>query len=559
VRKLLGAVMLALLTGCNAMEEPRWQRTPEHAKIAPESAPLRQLLQKATPNTTTDNTAHTMSKKNTALAATMQKASQAHAPEDSGIYPLTDGIEAFAVRNALIKNAKTSIDLQYYTLHHDLSSRLLVREMVHAADRGVRIRILIDDMDVLGRDREMTILSAHKNIDVRIYNPIRRMRGTFLTRSIMFLANLNTQHRRMHNKTWIADGVLAITGGRNIGDKYFNAGDTDNFSDLDVLLGGPIVGKLSDSFDAYWNAPQVFPVELFSKHPEGDDSQIQKIIFKTNAFTSKERVARHPYLKALDTAEQKVLPTTLKQMLWGQVNFYADEPSKIEHAPKFNHLHVEAGKPANSDSVPFNALLPLIENAKKEVLIINPYFIPGDQFTALLAQLVQNNVRVVVLTNSLESNDVPMINGPYGRYRQQLLQAGVELYELRANPDVEAAPQWRLPIFTWRGSRAALHTKAVLIDEQISFVGSMNLDPRSVVWNTEVGVIAHQTELTNKIKQVFNSAISPKYSYHLTLNAHNQITWSSHLPNTAATTKEPTPFWRRVSRRIGTWLPERYL
>lgn len=486
-------------------------------------------------------------KRASASLADLLKQSNPHstAAGESGIYPLTDGVEAFAMRATLIKNAQHSLDLQYYSLHKGLSSRLLIRDLVRAADRGVQVRILIDDMNMLGRDHEMTIFSAHPNISVRMYNPVRRFRATAVSRIVMFAFNLKTLQRRMHNKVWIADNTLAITGGRNIGDRYFNASSSDNFADLDVLVGGQVVADMQASFDQYWQAPEVLPVEAFEKNPAGDVVAIQKMIFKTNALTRKERVARHPYLNALNESETHILPRVLPQMLWGQIDFFADAPDKINQSPPSMLVQINP-----SGSVPFDALLPYIQNAKKEVLIVSPYFIPGDGFTQVLSDLMARGVRVILFSNSLESNDVPLVNGPYGRYRKTLLQAGLELYELRGFPDVPKEPQWRLPFFSWNGSRIALHSKAVVIDGETSFVGSMNIDPRSLVWNTELGLIAHSDAFAKQLRAGFFSAFEPRYSYKVTLDGQGRLNWSAPIEGLPPTRVEPGNLWRRLQRNI---------
>ena len=604
-----GGGIALLLSACNAFLPAVYTPVAEpHAEVDVDS-PLAQMVYRIQPKVVpvADAFEHDeltvphnklkkgeeMKQKRLSLPASLEALTAQVDAQASGIYPLSDGVEAFAVRNALVKNAKHSLDLQYYSLHKGLSSRLLIRELVRAADRGVKIRILIDDMDTLGRDKEMTILAAHENIDVRIFNPIRRLRGTVVSRWLMFVANINTQHRRMHNKVWLADGVLGITGGRNIGDQYFNANESDNFSDLDVLLGGAAVQQMQLSFDGFWNSAKSIPVEVFEKAPQADNAKdIQKMIFSTNALTRKERVLRHPYLAALDEAEHNVLPDVLPKLMWGTVDFYSDIPEKISETPpamgvRMPHNNVQSG------SVVFDALMPYISAAQHEVIIANPYFLPGDDVVASLSKLVAKGVTVKVLTNSLESNDVPLVNGPYSRYRLKLLRAGVLLYELRGFPDVEKTPQWRLPIFSWKGSRTALHTKAVVIDGVVSFVGSMNLDPRSIVWNTEVGVISKQPQFAQSLRDILSNAMSLDYSYIVRLDESGRLEWRTHgrtadgdqggaidrnvIRNTidkktavglkSATAprkieifqRERGNFWRRLEQRVGAWLPETFL
>lgn len=519
-----------------------------------------------------DKTGPPMKNKRMSLSASIKSFQTASDANASGIYALVDGVEAFAVRNALIKNAERSLDLQYYSLHKGLSSRLLIRELVRAADRGVKIRILIDDTDTLGRDKEMTLLSAHENIKVKIFNPIRRFRGTMVSRGLMFVTHLNSMQRRMHNKVWLADGVLAVTGGRNIGDRYFNANAEDNFSDLDALLGGEVVTHVQASFDAYWTSNNAVSVETFNQKPLTESAtEIQQMIVNTNALTRKERVALHPYLSALAQAEDHVLPNLMPKMKWGQIGFYSDLPDKVNALLASDRIVVaKANEPMASGSKVLDALMPYVSKAQHEVIIVNPYFLPGDDMAQELVRLVKTGVAVTLLTNSLEANDVPLVNGAYSKYRLQLLRAGVKIFELRGFPEVGKTAQWRLPIFSWQGSRAALHSKAVVIDGRISFVGSMNLDPRSVLWNTEVGVIAHQPAFAAQLRDVLLSATAPRYSYAVELDERGKLLWRTtvDVPNqsvggvaaeSVVLRRERGNFWRRLQKSLGASVPERYL
>lgn len=520
-----------------------------------------------------DKTGPTMRKQRMSLSATIKSFQTPSADVNaSGIYALADGVEAFAARNALIKNAERSLDLQYYSLHKGLSSRLLIRELVRAADRGVKIRILIDDTDTLGRDKEMILLSAHENIKVKIFNPIRRFRGTMLSRALMFATHIKSMQRRMHNKVWLADGVLAVVGGRNIGDKYFNANAEDNFSDLDALLGGEVVGRIQTSFDEYWHSPNAVAVETFVQEPLTESAhEIQQMIIKTNALTRKERVAHHPYLTALNEAENHILPNLMPKMSWGQIDFYSDSPNKVTTPLAHDRITVaSSGEKMNSGSSVLDALMPYIINAQHEVIIVNPYFLPGEEMAQVLSDLVKRGVAVTLLTNSLEANDVPLVNGPYSRYRLKLLKAGVKVFELRGFPEVGKTAQWRLPIFSWQGSRAALHSKAVVVDGKTSFIGSMNLDPRSILWNTEVGVIAQQPIFAKHLREVLLGATALRYSYAVELDSSRRLVWRTTAENlnqsadeadvgSSVLTRERGNFLRRLQKSLGASIPERYL
>ena len=507
----------------------------------------------------------------------------ARGDSDSAMYPLSNGVEAFAARSALIKNAKYSLDLQYYTLQKGLSSRLLLREIVTAADRGVRVRILLDDREHLGRDTEMLMLNAHPNIEVRLFNPVKRYRSNVVSRWVVFLSNLNTLRRRMHIKMWLADGVLGITGGRNLGDRYFNAGDEDNFTDMDVMLGGAVVDKMQAGFDSYWNSEQVLPVDAFDSHREEmRREQISQMIFRTNRLTQLERVSRHPYLQALKDTEQELLPIVLSKVTWGQVDFLMDPPSKITRLSDPVDIRLPERGVIRPSTPVFDSLIRAMSQAKSEVLIVSPYFLPGDELTQFLINLHDTGIRITVLTNSLQSNDVPVVHGHYDYYRDRLLQAGIAVYELRGYPDVPAQPQWRHPMFSIKGSRTALHSKVVVIDGQTSFVGSMNLDPCSVTGNTEAGVLIAQPVFAAQLRQLFFTQLEPKYSFevrqtqvqnkvqnkgenqiktHWYLGAEPAMDETPTMQNTSGTTitNEPGSLWRKVQKYIGSWLPEHYL
>ena len=492
---------------------------------------------------------------------------------ESAVYPLYDGVEAFAARNALIKNAQSSLDLQYYTMQKGLSTRLLLREVVAAAERGVRIRILLDDREQLGRDKDMLILNAHPNIEVRVYNPIKRFRGTLVTRWAVFLSNLSTLRRRMHIKMWLADGVMGVTGGRNLSDRYFNAGEEDNFSDMDVLIAGETVRQMQAGFDAYWNSAQVMAVDDFGPlRTEWRREQISKMLLKTSRLTRKERVQRHPYLQALKQTEDVMLSEVVDKMVWGKVKFMIDPPDKIATPADPPMISLPKDGEIRPNMPVFDGLIQAMNQAQKEVFVISPYFVPGDELTQFLIGLQQRGIHVVLLSNSLESNDVPVVNGKYDLYRDRLLKAGVSVYEMRGYPDVAPEPKWRHPIFSIRGSRTALHSKVVLIDGKVSFVGSMNLDHCSVTSNTEVGVLIDQFEFTEHLRQLFLMQLRPQYSYEMRLDDQGKTYWylsndvtedeASALSQNVSGKKilnEPGNFWRYLQKYVGSWLPEHYM
>lgn len=370
---------------------------------------------------------------------------------------------------------------------------------------------------------------------------------------------------------WLADGVLGITGGRNLGDRYFNAGEADNFSDMDVLLGGGVVDQMQAGFDAYWNSEQVMSVDAFdAQHLDMRREQISRMLFSTSRLTQLERVSRHPYLQALSDTEQEMLPIALSKLTWGRVEFFMDPPSKIKSIPNPAYVSLPKNDEIRANTPVFDHLVAAMSKAKEEVLIVSPYFLPGDELMDFLIHLHNNGIRITILSNSLQSNDVPVVNGHYDYYRDRLLQAGIAMYELRGYPDVPAQPQWRHPIFSIKGSRTALHSKVVVIDGQITFVGSMNLDHCSVTGNTEVGVLIHQAEFAQQIRQLFFTQLSPKYSFEMR-QQEGKTYWylgaEPSLDEAPASTKdagtvfhnEPGSVWRKLQKYIGSWLPEHYM
>lgn len=488
----------------------------------------------------------------------------------SGVYPITDGVEAFATRSALVKNAQYRLDLQYYSLKKGLSSRLLIRELVAAADRGVLIRILLDDTEVLGRDEEMSILDGHPNIEVRVFNPVKRWRTSKVTRSLMFVYHLKSLHRRMHNKLWIADGSMAIAGGRNVGDRYFNASEENNFTDFDVLVTGHAITPINESFERFWRSSNAYTVSLFDNRSTNySQKELHDIIVDTNNLTQTEKVIRHPYLVTLHDAESQLLTRILPKMYWGKVDFFVDDDQKINREPLINAIQLPKNNTENPDTPVFNAIAKMVATTQHELIIVNPYFIPGDEFAHMLIDLAQSGKRVVVITNSVESNDIPLSNAPYDRYRKMLLKGGIELYELRGHPDVETTPQWRRPIFSWNGSRSELHTKVAIVDGKTSFMGSMNLDPQSIIWNTEIGLSIAQEKFSSDMHDLLLGVTNPRYSYRVVLN-NGTLEWHSANrqidPQTKRTilvpqiqTQEPGNFLRHIQKGVGKLIPEKYL
>lgn len=463
---------------------------------------------------------------------------QAGARSDSA-FRLIDTVDlAYASRLALIEEAQRSLDLQYYAIHADASTETLLQAIRAAAQRGVRVRILLDDFNSVGADAQVLRLAFERNIEMRLFNPLTGPRNSLVGRLISSLHDVGRIQKRMHNKLHIADNAWGITGGRNLGDRYFGTGETTNFVDLDVLAAGRVVRDMSASFDRYWNDELAYPVEKLldaedleelrrfpggtgpdgaQPLPTGQTTAAQPVEVAAPALPKGTAVL--PSVTPAEAAAAQRLPLDLRtvDLTWAPSVLLEDKPGKI--GPDDDE--VDAG-----DTV-IDGLLHLMLAAQKDVLIVSPYFVPGARMMAVYEQLRKRNVRVRVLTNSLASNDAPAAHAGYARYRHALLALGVELYEMRSDPEAVAdllsagSAQARRSERHGLGSsgtaggskgltsRASLHSKAVIIDGRLAIIGSMNLDLRSQLKNSEVALVIRSarlaTEATRQIESTFDT------------------------------------------------------
>jgi putative cardiolipin synthase len=416
---------------------------------------------------------------------------------------------AFAYRAATAAAAERTLDVQYYIWHDDLTGRLLAAELIRAAERGVRVRLLIDDVDARDKHDTLAIADLHPNIEVRIFNPFYSRSGVLGMWS-EFILRGSRLNRRMHNKAWIADNRVAIIGGRNIGDEYFGASPHSNFSDLDVAMAGPVVTDLSREFDAYWNSRNAVPVSRFDwRKPKPEELETML----RDAAQYREKVADSPYIAALRDVQKRgeLLAEAAPALSVGDLQLLVDDPARIgEKTPE-----------AKSSEV-LTALDKTIAAARHEILIISPYFVPGKQGAAALVQDVQRGLRVAVLTNSLAATDVAAVHTGYARVRRQLLRGGVELFEMKRKAGNETG---RRQLSLTGSSGASLHTKAMLVDRRWVYVGSMNLDPRSAYLNTEMGILADSPELAAQLLRQFELSTSPELSYRVELEPDGELVW----------------------------------
>jgi len=449
----------------------------------------------------------------------------------SGIHLLTSGDEALADLIALADHAERTLDVQYYIIHQDDSARILLRHVRLAADRGVRVRVLVDDLNTAGEDRRFMHLSEHANVEVRVFNPFPGGRFATWTRFVASASDMRRINHRMHNKLFVADNALAITGGRNIGNEYFTRDPHYNFIDLDVVAAGAIVPELSASFDAFWNSKYAFPIA----------SVASAVSAETPAAPAADggTVTNANWL-------QRELDGGHLQLTWVAATVLADRPGKI------------ASETAPEEEVTIaNDLATLMLSATEELLVISPYFVPGQEGVAMFAKLVGQGVHIRILTNSLASTDSPLVHNGYARYRVELLKLGIELSEVRPK-----LGQKRARFHPFRSSNASLHAKALVIDQKTVFIGSMNMDARSARTNSELGLVIRSTEIARQVTSLLDD-ISADGSYRLQLADHSdQIEWTSGEPGAEKiwyTDPETTRVQRFALKVLAPFAPEELL
>lgn len=441
----------------------------------------------------------------TPLGQALAGLSAAH-PGLSGIHPLAEARDAFAARVLLARAARKTLDVQYYIWHGDLTGTLLLDELHAAAERGVRVRLLLDDNGISGMDSKLAALSSHPGIEVRLFNPF----ALRWPKWIGFLTDFARANRRMHNKSFTADSQATIIGGRNVGDEYFGAAEGALFADLDVLAVGAVVPEVSADFDRYWASGSSYPVGLILPPP--DTTQLPALRAEA------ERVARSPealrYIGAI--RDLPLIGQLLEGRIaleWAPVRMVSDDPAKGLGlaAPEGLMLHQ------------FREILGAPE---RELELISAYFVPAEAGTAYFVELARRGVRVSVLTNSLASTDVTAVHAGYAKRREALLAAGVVLYELRRlGPGPAGRNQSAGPLGS---SGSSLHAKTFAVDGQRIFVGSFNFDPRSANLNTELGFVIESPSLAAAIGGAFERSI-PANSYKVDLTEDGRLFWAETL------------------------------
>ncbi|MCK5881137.1 MAG: phospholipase D family protein, partial [Sinobacterium sp.] len=434
----------------------------------------------------------------TALGIESEKILTEH-NEDSKMYLLNEGTDAFFARMLLLKTAERSIDVQYYIWRADLVGKLLLNEIMIAADRGVRVRILQDDINVDAEvGRILYAMDQHENISVYLYNP-------FTSRSFRFtdfLTDGRRVNRRMHNKSFTVDSQVTIVGGRNIGNEYFSADEESNFIDIDVMAVGPVVNDVEAHFDLYWNSLVVYPVTAFKYNKAGkDDLAVVKdelIEFEKSQLTSK-------YAADIKDSEiykdwQNLTSRENSGMVFaGKVRVVYDDPEKGLTSSQENVVYLNS------------LIMPHLEKIEQSFELISPYFVPGKKGVAYLTNLVESGIRVRVITNSLSSTDGVLAQSGYARHRINLLKGGVEIFELKTDAKTQASRSLKQS----GKAKSALHSKIYIFDRKEVFIGSFNFDPRSVNINSEVGVIYQIPEMAELIGHTSFDVEAKNFAYRV--------------------------------------------
>jgi putative cardiolipin synthase len=417
------------------------------------------------------------------------RAVQASTPEPSmtGFRLMPAGFSSLDARVELARRAVHSLDVQYYLIANDRTGRLVMRSLRDAALRGVQVRLLVDDLYTVGGDPMFRGLAAFPHVEVRLFNPFCCARQSIPAKFVASLLDFQRLNRRMHNKLFIADGVVAVMGGRNIADEYFTRSPTSNFVDMDVLVVGGALPRLRNIFDAYWNSPEAYSVETIVAS-SGDAPDLQRtfnhLVDDGEQMTSipvpgRDMLGYRPLGRDLDTGQL--------DLVWGTAVAFADRPGKV----KATTVEMARSMSAQMD------IMDRVSASKRTVVISSPYFVPGRVGVEAFRNLIRRDVKVAILTNSLAANDVPLVHTGYARYRVELLRDGVELYELSPtrmlHNDELLVPTMAL---------GRLHAKAAVIDDSIVYMGSVNLDPRSDSTNTELGILADCPQLARQVTEV---------------------------------------------------------
>jgi putative cardiolipin synthase len=440
----------------------------------------------------------------------------AHAGQ-SGVYVLERGEEALLARAWLADHARHSIEAQYFIWSTDNIGILASEALLRAAERGVRVRVIVDDLLIDAPDESLLALARHPNVEIRIYNP-RHSVGTPLHKRVLnVVTDFRGVNQRMHDKTFIVDGALAITGGRNMADEYYDYDHEYNFRDRDALLLGAVVQAMQASFEQFWQSPLSVPVEelydglgLMQKHVTVDADVVQRVYRELHAYAGAPANFA-PEVRAAIAAVPEAFPRLAGQVVWGEVEFISDRPGK-------NDERLRLGGGGRSGA----ALARLIEGARERVVIQSPYLVLSDTALELLRRARARGVRVRISTNSLASTDNLQAFSGYRNQRRRLLKLGLEIYEYRPDPEVQRALLPRAALARATTPVFALHAKTLVVDAQVVYIGTFNLDPRSENLNTEVGVVVRHATLARAVEAAIETDMQAGNSWNAATDRPDQ-------------------------------------
>jgi putative cardiolipin synthase len=440
----------------------------------------------------------------------------------TGVRTLSDPRTAFRARFAFAAQARKTLDLQYYLWKGDTTGQLLLWQALRAADRGVQVRILIDDIYHSGRDIAYAAIDQHPNVQVRVFNPIGN-RGW--TKNLNYVFNKSQLNYRMHNKIFLVDNAVAVLGGRNIGDDYFGIDPKLNFHDLDVLAVGAAARQAGEAYDLYWNSPWA-ALEQLRRAIEEDLAEI---------------IEQVPYRVPMGEPELiEALEQLRSELFWAEAEVIVDPLDRFEGGAE--SAFVKLGERLTAE-------------LSEEVVIQTAYLIPTEEGIADIRRLTGQGVRFRVMTNSLLSNNHLSVHGHYAKHRKALLEAGAELYELRA--DTALLEYYKQSESRIASSHSGLHTKAFVVDGRIAMIGSYNMDPRSRIWNSEIGLLVHSPEFAASVLADMNEEFEPGNAYRLSLDEDGKLLWTIEgADGTQTWRKDPEASWgKRASARMMGWLP----
>lgn len=455
---------------------------------------------------------------------------------DSGFMILSDGIDAIAARLRLAEEAGRSIDVQYYLIKRDQVGLAFLSVLLAAADRGVRVRLLIDDMFNQGFDRDMAALDSHPNFEIRVFNPFNR---GLLGKPLGALANFPRINRRMHNKSFTIDSRVTIIGGRNIADEYFGARRDSAFGDLDVMGFGPVVQDVNTMFDEYWEHPTAVALPGFLKPLDDEEAALRE--FRQVLAANNAALSRSPYADAVIERAYRKVESQRDNLTWADYELIYDTPDK-----GFRN------KVSESDLI-VTPLAESLRTGERELVVISPYFVPTRELRDGLIRASQDGIKVVVVTNSLAANNQKTVHGGYAPARKRLLRAGVRLVEVRPDAVVSGTE-----FVDASEARSTLHTKAYVVDRREVFIGSFNFDPRSMYINTEMGVIIRDPVLGADLVSELEEAL-PTAAWDVRLDENDRLSWSGlEEGRVELETQEPmTTWWERFKAGVYRMLPIR--